>query len=987
MSAVLTLALARIRRRPGRFAFAALGLAVAIAFGGAVLVEGTISGDRAAHKVLAQASALDRSVRVDWSGPASSAVGAQARRTLADLGLPTQAQVVLLSPLRLGGVVVRMVAVSPLARWVYGAPNLGPCRPANCPMLLAGGQLTLRSLTAPGVRVSILRSARLRSAAPLGFAPAAGDPPVLITGDLPGLNRLPALGGIVHTSSWLSVLLGSQLHSWSLAALERGLRREQLRLTGAANNFNFTAPFDAIDQARTRASAGPRGLLLAGGGALAALAVFVVLAGAALRMDMRSELGRLGVAGARAVECTVLALLEAGWIAATAAVAGSAAAVGLGALLAVAAGEPAGGVIDHSLLTLAGGAGAAGAFVSSTVLIAALIGLPRRVLVALADALAIGALTALVVALALGVSTTASALLVAPLACLTAGLLLIRGVSVALRFGERLARRAPPLARVAALGLARGPGLPSVAVAFIAISVGLGGFALCYRATLQRSASDQAADRVPLDALVAPGSDFLTPLQLAPLASWRSLAGGRVLPVRRTDGSYLDGGQTVTVPTLGIPADGLALIHGWRASDASAPLPTLARRLVPRGPVRFPGAMLRPGTRRIVVDARAREATDVDAELRSPDGSVDDVRLGEAVPARRVLSAAIPTGRWELEALELNLPSGVAATNAHQGGEGAAPPSTGSGPVNLGAPTALDGRGRELAVLRLDAWKGFGAAGGGRPAPGGGLVVQFVQSGDSGVLRPAQPSDRRPLPVLVDPRTAAAAGPGGALPLSIDGLPVRAHVVGVLRRFPTLPSDAAGFIVADEAVLTATLDALQPGQGRPDELWISTAHLGRLREALAGVRFAPLQSSFRADVERSLSGDPVARGVLGTLIAAAAVALALALAGLQAVVLGAARNARLEGDLAGLGVGPRGLRAELRFRLATAAVSGVAAGIAVAVLLTGLAVAGVGSTLGTSRPSVIAVVPLGALALWIVVALGGLSLIGWLATSSPRRSA
>jgi hypothetical protein len=769
--------------------------------------------------------------------------------------------------------------------------------------------------------------------------------------------------------------------------LEARLQHQQQQLIGAANGFNFTAPFDAIDSSRARARAGPRGLLLAGGGALAALAVFVVLAGAALRTDMRAELARLGVAGARAIEFAALALLEAGWIAVTAVVLGSAAAIGVAALLAAAGGEPAGGVIDHSLLTLAGGAGAGGALAASTALLAALIGLPRRILVALADAAAVGALTALVVALALGVSTSASALLVAPLACLTAGLLLIRGVSLALRIGERLGRRAPPLARVAALGLARGPGLPSVSIAFIAISVGLGGFALSYRATLQRSAADQAADRVPLDALVAPGSDFLTPLQLASLSSWRSFAGGRVLPVRRTDGSYLNGGQTVTVPALGVPADGLELMHGWRASDAAVPLSTLARRLVPPGSARVPGPILPAGTRRLVVEAWARQGAELSADLRSPDGLVDDVPLGEVQPSRAALSAEVPAGRWELQALELNLPSGVAATNAHQGAESAAAPPTSAGPVKLGLPVALDADGRALATLGLENWHGFGAAGDGRPVPGGGLTARFVQSGDPGVLRPAQPSDSRPLPVLVDPRTAGAAGPGGSLPLSIDGLPVRARVVGVLARFPTLSSDAAGFIVADEATLTATLDALQPGQGRPDELWISSAHLGRLRAALRSGRLAQLQSSFRADVAHALSGDPIARGVLGTLIAAAAVALALALAGLQAVLLGAARNARLEGDLAGLGVGPRGLKAELRLRLATAALTGVVAGAAVAVVLTGLAVAGVGNALGTSRPSVIAVVPLGALALWVVVALGCLTLIGWLATSGSRRTA
>jgi hypothetical protein len=570
---------------------------------------------------------------------------------------------------------------------------------------------------------------------------------------------------------------------------------------------------------------------------------------------------------------------------------------------------------------------------------------------------------------------------------MTAGLLLVRGVGTALRVGERLARRAPPLARVAALGLARGPGLASVAVAFIAISVGLGGFALAYRATLQRSAADQAADRVPLDALVSPGANFATPLGLAPLPFWRTLAGGSALPIRRTDASYLSGGQTITEPTLGVPAAGLHLIHGWRSSDAHAPLASLARRLVPTGPLRAPGPALPAGTRWLVLPAYSPAGgVDVIADLRSPDGSFEQVSLGETPRARAKLVAPVPAGHWELDALEIDEPTGVQATTAHQNGEGQTAAPTSTEQVTLGEPVAFDSHHRRLASLDVRGWTAVGAAAVDASARGQ-LVAHFAQTGGPGLLRPPQPSDRRALPVLTDPRTAAGAGPGGRLPLTVDGQPVRARVVGVLARFPTLPADSAGFVVADEGTLASALDARRPGLGRPDELWLTSDHLGRLRAALANGRLAQLQGSFRIDIERALRDDPVARAVLGTLIAAAAVALMLALAGLQAVLVGSARDARLEGDLAGLGVGPRGLRAELRMRLATAALTGAVAGVAVGILLTGLAVAGVGSALGTSRPAVIAVVPVGVLALWVIAALAALALTGWAATLSARRPA
>ena len=245
-------------------------------------------------------------------------------------------------------------------------------------------------------------------------------------------------------------------------------------------------------------------------------------------------------------------------------------------------------------------------------------------------------------------------------------------------------------------------------------------------------------------------------------------------------------------------------------------------------------------------------------------------------------------------------------------------------------------------------------------------MVDFAMSGTPGVLRPAQPTDTHPVPVLADPQTAASAGPGGRIALTVDGLPVTARVVGVLTRFPTLPSDSAGFVVADEATLAAALDAQLPGQGRPDELWIGTGHLAGLRAALGSGALAQLDSSFRVDIDHQLRDAPVARGVLGTLIAATALSVVLAVVGLLAALLGGVRDERVESDLAEQGVGPRGLRAELRVRLALASLLGVVVGLGIAVLLTRLAVASVRAAGAVADPSppVVTVVPWAALAAW-----------------------
>jgi len=195
--------------------------------------------------------------------------------------------------------------------------------------------------------------------------------------------------------------------------------------------------------------------------------------------------------------------------------------------------------------------------------------------------------------------------------------------------------------------------------------------------------------------------------------------------------------------------------------------------------------------------------------------------------------------------------------------------------------------------------------------------------------------------VMVDPHTAAAAGPGGRLPLTIDGLAVLARVAGVLRRFPTVPTGAGGFIVADQATLSAALDAQLPGQGRPDELWISTARHSRLRATLQGGPLAQLDTSFRADIERRLRGAPIARAVLGVLIAAALVSVVLAVCGLIVAIAGTGRDPRIDRDLIVQGVGPRALRGELRVRMMLASIIGVCAGLPIATALTRLAVGSV----------------------------------------------
>ena len=108
----------------------------------------------------------------------------------------------------------------------------------------------------------------------------------------------------------------------------------------------------------------------------------------------------------------------------------------------------------------------------------------------------------------------------------------------------------------------------------------------------------------------------------------------------------------------------------------------------------------------------------------------------------------------------------------------------------------------------------------------------------------------------------------------------------------------------------------------------------------------------------------------------------LAVVGLLTALLGGARDERAEADLTEQGVGPRGLRAELRVRLAFASLLGVIAGLGIAVLLTRLAVASVraAGTVADPRPPVVTVVPWSALVTGAAGTFAVLVLAGALAT-------
>lgn len=988
----LMLAVARGRRTHRRWAAPSLAIALAVAFAGAVAAESVIVGDQSARSVIAHSSPLDRTVRATWQGPLTPAAVAAARGALAGPDLGPVTRILALDPVRLSGVIVQTAAIVPVGRWLSSraARHLGACRVRDCPMILVGGGRVPNTLTALGVRIRVVAETELASAVPLGFSPELeAQAPVLVTNDINGLDQLSGLSGIYHTHEWVAPLRAAGLHSWTLAAVEARLRAAQAALAAAQSQLGFTAPFALLDEARAQASGAPTRLMLVGGGVFVSLLLFVLLATVGLRKEQQAEIDRLRVSGARVIHTVTFVVLEAAWICALALVAGFAIALAMAAILASDAGAPIGAVLSHSLLSAdALLVAMSGWLIATTVVAVAPFVRNKRIF----DVLAVAAVTALVAGLVLGGGSARvwTGLLV-PLCSLAAGIVLFRASGPLLVAFEHVARRARAslTARLALVSLARAGGPAAGAIAFMAVSAALAGFALSFRATLIRGAADQAADRVPLDALITAGQNFTRPTDLAPLSQWRALSRGAAFPVRRTEATYLSGPASVTVPMLGVPFPAVALVHGWRASDGSAPLAVLARRVLPPGPARRPGPMLPATGRWLRVYAHSPKLDlTVIADLRDDEGRIRMLALGTTRPGRDFLQAKLPRGRWELEAFELDESDALAATNGHQEAENPAPNTQFSAIVTLGPIVAQDARRQVVMKTPINTWVGIGAASSAPSRGAGAAGLVFQTSGASGVVRPVQPSDHRALPILADPGTAASAGPGNRIGLTVDGLPVQARIVGVLRRYPTVGTGTAGVIVADQQALSDALDAQLPGQGRPDEIWISSSRLRILKLALRQGALAQLSAAFRTDIEHGLVSQPLASGILGTLLAAGALAAALAVVGMLLVVTGPFRDRRIEADLEAQGMGPSGQRWELRLRLDFAAILGIWPGLLIAALLDRLATSTVGAAeTGTPYPPLVTVVP------WLtLVALGAaLSLVclllGWAATarSFPNR--
>jgi hypothetical protein len=286
-------------------------------------------------------------------------------------------------------------------------------------------------------------------------------------------------------------------------------------------------------------------------------------------------------------------------------------------------------------------------------------------------------------------------------------------------------------------------------------------------------------------------------------------------------------------------------------------------------------------------------------------------------------------------AIQLALPDSEAFMLAHDEAEGsvAAAPS---GDITVGP---LRTRGRVLTD-----WRDWTLSTGGDVLPrGDGATIRyaFPDTGAHLIFRPAQPTDGQVMPVVVSPDIARGAGGVGATTvLDFQDAQIDARIVGVASRLPSVPADSGAFVLADAAWLSTAVDASAPGQGTPNEVWISTPGGGSAaREALRRPPFSALVVQSRAAIQQRLAGDPLAHATAVALGTAGLVALVLAVLGFWVGVASELHDEKSDFfDLEAQGLPPADMRRQLRMRGLIMLVLGFAGGLALALLLSRLVV-------------------------------------------------
>jgi hypothetical protein len=945
----LRLAARRVAAARGPLSVAAFGVALAscalaVAFAASAVVE-----NRAVADAVEELPPRGRDVEVTWVGLGNSpsegldALDRQAREALGSVGLTPSARTLVYRDARLAGQDVGVSAADNLARWFVMRRGRLPraCTPARCETVAVG---TGPAPAVPGFPVVGVADPRPGTPTRRLLGLTTGRARRLVAEGVAGAARLPSLESVFHSYTWSAPLASAEPTAWTLEELELGLARATTRLQTASPRFGLSAPVDSLHDVALDARVAYRRLLLVGAECAVLFLVFALVAASSLRSRALSASRRLRRFGARRWQTDLLAGAEAAAIVVPTAALGWAVGALLTAGLAATTDTPLGPLLERTILSPTGAALVAGlAALAVLILFATMRAQPLLVRgrgLSLIDVAAGAALLTVAVALALGQTDaetlardrgTGIVLLLVP------GLLIVAGAIVAarllapvFRLAERLAPRTRPWLRLALLSATRNPGTQLVTVGFLVVSVGLATFAATYRSTLVEGERAEASFAVPLDYTVrkaAPGPTTSGASVGAAYARWNAVPVIR----RPAEARSLNLGETIDL--LGVPSGALKRLS-WRDDFAEAGPEELSRLIAPPRPLRPVGPRLPSEAEALALPVTVRgDPLSVTANVRTRDGTYLALDLGEARGGRSILRAPLPSPAQggTLVGLALAMPPAEAFSAAHAAAEGAAPDVFSAGRLSFGQPSVSTPAGSRPLPVDYREWVASTEPSREASPAREALRVRYLLSRERAFrLRPRQPTDGSPVPVIACDSLVDRVGPGGVVPLSIGPAVVDAQIVARASLFPSL---RCPFVVADEGALETAVTAAAPGAAAADEAWIAgPPGLSSSLEQAAGT---PVAVTSRRAVEAELRDDPLARGTVAVLAAGSLVALVL---GVLAVLLVVSVELRDESgdfyDLESQGMAPATLRRQLLLRIGSVAAFGVLCGLAIGALLT-----------------------------------------------------
>jgi hypothetical protein len=989
--APLSIAARRIAARPGSVLLTGFGIALATAALTTLLVSQVVVEDRAVADSIERLPIDQRLVAVSWVGTGTTGwadLDREARTALGSLGVGEPVRAVAFRSKRFGTEVIRLAAVDDVGLLGPRSGRLpSECGPDRCELVVLDA--SSEPVQTPGLRV--VGSATSAAGAPLyplvGSTSTAGR--VFVGVGIDGLASRPEVDGLFRTLTWAVPLEEGDLDSQTVAKLPQRIAEIDTALRRTSPEFAVRAPLEDLDAARERATRASQRQLLVAGQCIVVFLAFAVLAASQIRRSARETRFRLRRLRALRWQIAIETIGYAVLVAVPAVILGCAVGILTGVVVADAAGRPAGDAVQRALssaemawalLLLAGAA------VVALVVTAQATTLEIRGRGITSVDVAAGAVLATIGAVIVFGETDAesltqqgssgAALLLLPvLVALAGALLAARALPALLRLLERAVTSTGVSVRLALLSIVRNPGASALAVACLTVTLGMAVFSLTYRSTLAANQRDAAAYAAPLDYVVSPdpsrGRFVGRTAELAPRY------GRAALGVIRRGGEAPTLNRPTELSVVGLPPDAFDQMR-WRSDYSSRSPEELGRAIAYQGGG-LQGIDIPPDATELVLPRSVRgDPIRISAQVRRPDGSFAVLDLTGATGARAVRAGIARAARGgTLLGLTLGFPPGEEFTAAHRAtGNRAAPDVFLLGTLTAGQPRVrVPGGERELPVDYGEWVSSEGAAAG---ASGGRLRLRYVLSQERTFrIRPRQPTDDRPLPVVASASIAEAAGSERILPVRIGAALIDVQIVATAKRFPTLSGD---FLVADREAVATAANAAVPGAAVADEVWLS----GRAGEesALRDRAPFPVRVVSRAAVEESLRADPVSRAASIALLAATLLAACLALVGLLLALAVDARDDAAElFDLESLGFAPSRLAQHLWLRSAVVLAIGIAVGLVIGALASLLItdVVAVTANATPAEPPLVPAVPWAALAAGLlafaVVALGSAALL------------